>query len=126
MVKMSFTNNQVAFDYVVYMMLGSYFTKTICKNHLLERKMRIQYLEQKTDRQYKMEDMCLEYIEKQLLPTIPEEVWQEKMEVHFYPQSKEKNTKICFVGPNYLLQAETTYNGKKSEISCKYNMRKKE
>jgi len=38
MVKMNFTNNQAAFEYAMYMMLGSYFRKASCKNKLMEKK----------------------------------------------------------------------------------------
>ena len=47
MVKMNFTENQTAFEYAMYMMFGSYFDKAVHKNKILEKKMRVQYMEQK-------------------------------------------------------------------------------
>ena len=63
MLKMNFTNNQTAFEYVMYMMLGSYFNKTNCKNYLLKKKMRLMYWEQKEKSQIEMEKICIRFVE---------------------------------------------------------------
>ncbi|MBO5372414.1 MAG: hypothetical protein J6A75_06815 [Lachnospiraceae bacterium] len=114
MVKMNFTNDQVAFEYALYMMVGSRFQRTTCKNHLLERKMRLQYMEQKANNQYQMEDICLAYMKKHLLPHLPKEFWQEKMSVHFHVSSKQGMTEIYFYNRKYLLCLKGKYAGKNS------------
>ena len=47
MVKFNIVDNQTAFEYVMYMMFGSYFHKAVHKNQMLEKKMYVQYMEQK-------------------------------------------------------------------------------
>jgi len=85
MVKMNFTNNQAAFEYAMYMMLGSYFRKASCKNKLMEKKLYVQYLEQKEKKQIELEDICLRFIHKELLSHLPETFWERDVEVRFRP-----------------------------------------
>ena len=80
MVKMSFTNNQTAFEYALYMIAGSYFDKATCKSKLIERNMLLQYKEQKIDKQYQMEDMCIRFMNK-LAHNLPRNYFKQNMEV---------------------------------------------
>lgn len=116
MVKMNFTNDQVAFEYALYMMVGSHFQRVTCNNHLLERKMRLQYMEQKMNTQYQMEDICLEYIKKQLLPNLPKKLWKESMTVHFHVSSNQSMMEIYFYNREYMLCVKGKYVGRNSWI----------
>ena len=115
MMKMNFTDNQVAFDYAVYMIVGSYFSKAKCTNPLLERGMRLQYCEQKLNDQYHMEDICIRYVEKELLKILPSRFWENEMQVRILPQSVG-GSEIQFLGPDFILRVRGSYSGKKSRI----------
>lgn len=110
-VKMNLTNNQVAFEYAIYMMVGSYFKKAVCKNKMLEKSMRIQFLEQKEKKQYEMEDRCIRFIEKKMLPSIPDKFWNEEKEVHFKASEDGKITHILFIGKSNVLEVHGIYAG---------------
>lgn len=112
MVKMNFTNNQKAFEYAMYMMLGSYFNKAFCKNTLLEKKMYVQYLEQKEKKQIELEDVCLRFIEKELIPQLPKELWEHEVEVRFRPTKLQGLQAVQFQCPDYILRVSGIYQGK--------------
>lgn len=116
--KMNFTNNQIAFDYAIYMIVGSYFRKTTCKNDLQEKRMRLHYCEQKVNNQYRMEDICISYVEKKLMKTLPKEIWDEEMAVKFIT-GKDGFTRVCFVGEKYNLYMCGQYGNNKKRFSCK-------
>lgn len=112
MVKMNFTNNQTAFEYVIYMMLGSYFNKTNCKNYLLEKKMRLMYWEQKEKSQIEMERICIRFVENELLPELPKYIWSQYVEVKFSPTKFKGYQDIEFRGEDFLLRVRAIYRGK--------------
>ena len=117
--KMNFTDNQTAFEYAMYMMMGSYFDKAICKNRLLERKMHVQYIEQKEKNQIQMEDICIRFIEQKLLSQLPEELWEQQVEVQIVPTELKGVREIRFLGPEYTLYAKAIYRGKgNTTIHC--------
>lgn len=118
MVKMQFTDDQVAFDYAIYMMVGSYFDKTECTNTLQEKKMRLQYCEQKLENQYRMEELCIDYVERELAPKLPENFWRQQVQVHFAAGHGAGRPGIWFVCPEYILRVSGIYKGRKSIISC--------
>ena len=119
MVKMQLTDNQTAFEYAIYMIVGSYFNKTSCKNVLQERKMRLQYCEQKLDKQYKMEDMCIAYVEQELRNKIPSRVWDEKVMTRLIVNKERGMTEIRFISHEYILCISGIYRGKNSEFNYK-------
>lgn len=112
MVKMNFTNNQTAFEYAMYMMLGSYFNKTSCKNFLLEKKMRLLYWEQREKNQIELEKICIRFVEKELMPQLPEDIWQQDVEVKFCPTKFKGYQDIQLHGPKYILRVRGIYRGK--------------
>lgn len=114
MVKMNFADSQTAFEYALYMMLGSYFDKAICRSKWQERKMFVQYQEQKEKQQYILEDICLRYIEKVLLPNLPKDFWQQEVEVRFRPTTFEGVHDIQFHGKEYVLRVGGIYRGKRN------------
>jgi len=114
MVKMNFTSNQTAFAYSIYMMLGSYFDKTKCLTPLQEKKMRVQYLEQKLTSQYQMEETCIRLIEKELLPKLPKEIWNNQMEVYLIGIPGTGRTEVQFHCPEYILRVVGSYGGKRN------------
>jgi hypothetical protein len=117
MVKMKFTDSQTAFEYVIYMIVGSYFKKTKCSNELLERKMRLQYCEQKLENQYSMEETCISYVEKTLLPVLPADFWNNEMQVRLIVDRHSGRTEIRFICPKYIFRVRGIYKGRKSELT---------
>ena len=114
MVKMNFTDKQTAFEYAMYMMLGSYFDKATCKNKWQEKKMFFQYQEQKEKQQYMMEDICIRYIENELVPNLPKKFWQQEVTVKFRPTSLDGVHDIQFHGKEYVLRVGGVYRGKRN------------
>ena len=118
MVKMNFTDNQTAFEYSMYMMLGSYFNKATCSNAFLEKGMRVRYQEQKEKKQYEYEDLCIEFVEKKLLPRLPKKLWKQDVQVSFRPLNKAGLHQLLFTSKDYLLCITPIYKGKRdSHIS---------
>ena len=115
MVKMNFTNNQTAFEYALYMIAGSYFDKAVCKSKLIERNMLLQYKEQRIDRQYQMEDICIHFM-KGLEKRLPKEYFKQNMEVHLVRHGAGKPMEIMFVNDTCMIEFICKYAGKKSQI----------
>ena len=118
MVKMNLTNNQTSFEYALYMIASSYFDKAECRNIFLERNMLLKYREQKLDSQYKMEDICIDYMDK-LYEKLPADFLKQKIRVHL-SKRKDGTTDILFVSRNYILELFGIYAGKKSVIECRF------
>jgi len=116
MMKMNLTDNQKALEYAAYMIIGSYFKKTKCISSVTEKKMRIQYVEQKLDNQYQMEDLCIRYAEKELVRELPKNVWNCEMKARLVI-CEDGRTEIQFISPKYVLVVVANYNGKKSQLS---------
>ena len=116
MEKMNFTDNQTAFEYAIYMIVGSYFKKASCASSLQERSMRLQYCEQKQESQYRMEDVCISYVEQELLPKLPETFWNREMQVHFVRGCGGGISEIRFSSDNWILRIRGVYNGKHTEL----------
>lgn len=114
MAKMNIVDNQSAFEYVLYMMLGSYFKKAVCSNKLFERKLHMQYLQQKEKQQVLMEEICIRLVENELMPQLPEEFWEQKMKVRFVPTSVTGMREIQFIGAEYALRVSGVFRGKKN------------
>ncbi|MGN0438648.1 MAG: hypothetical protein ACI4F4_09010 [Lachnospiraceae bacterium] len=77
--------------------------------------MRLQYVEQRLDNQYRMEDMCIRYAEHQLLTSTPANLWEEEVKVKVVKRS-ENEMELRFIGSNYILVVTGTYRGKQSRL----------
>lgn len=78
------TNNQNAFNYAVYMMLGSYFKQMEAVSECYVQKLYLYYVENKRERQYSFEDIAIRFAERVLQKQLPEEIWQERVQVSFF------------------------------------------
>lgn len=58
------TNNQNAFNYAVYMMLGSYFKQMEAVSECYVQKLYLYYVENKRERQYSFEDIAIRFVER--------------------------------------------------------------
>ena len=114
---MKLTDNQTAFEYAVYMIVGSSFQSAGCKSVLQEQRRRIQYWEQKLDQQYRMEDCCIRYVERQLLEQVPKDCWEQKVKVTFCMDSETRESEIRFEGDRYVLSIFGQWDRRRSELS---------
>ena len=115
MVKINFTNNQTAFEYALYMIAGSYFDKAICKSQLIEHNMFIQYKEQRLDKQYQMEDICIHFM-NDLVRRLPEKYFKQNMDVHLVRRKPGKPMQILFMSDEHIINVQCIYAGNKSKI----------
>ena len=89
------SNDTLAFDYAIYMIVGSYFRSTRCTGPIFEKKLRLHYCEQKLSSQYKMEERCISFAEKVLFKELPTSLLTSDVSVSFLPR-KGKNSIIHF------------------------------
>lgn len=123
MVKMVFTDNQTAFEYAMYMIAASYFGKAKCLSWLQERKMRVQYLEQKVNNQYKMEEICIAQMDK-LIEKLPFNPATQEVEVKLIHHPKQNITEIRFANAEFTLSLTGTYKGRGTRIKHRIAFRK--
>lgn len=100
-VKINNTND--AITYVIYMIMGSYFKKAVCKSTMKEKQLKVVYCETKRDTQIKMEERCINYIENKFIGVAPEEIFDDMVEVHFKLNHEEKRTDVVFIGFDWKL-----------------------
>lgn len=125
-VKMKLTNSQIAFEYAIYMMVGSYFKSARCKSRLLEQSMKLQYLEQKERVQLQMEDTVISFVEKKMVPLLPQDLWGEDVKVIFEPSEDKELNHVLFVGKKSVLEVHCIYQGTRSKIQYSFwNKRQK-
>ena len=114
MMKMNFTNNQTAFEYVLYMIAASYFNKTVCLSEITERNMLLQYKEQPVNKQYRMEDICIDYMDK-LIEKLPKKIFDRNMDVKLNILDTGM-TEILFMDDESIVAFRGIYAGKQSQI----------
>jgi len=115
MIKMNFTDNQTALEYAIYMMVGSYFKKAKCTSPILEKKMKVQYAEQKADNQYRMEEICIRFAEEELVPKLPKGYLDSEVKVRFLGQGSD-DRRIVFEAPNFTFTIRGDYRGRKTKL----------
>lgn len=98
-------------NYVVYMIGGSYFTKTNFLSPHLEKRLRIKYVETKQNIQLDLESKCIEFVENTLLPRLPKEVWNQTVDV------KITTSGVWFLGASYALHIKAKYHGNVIDFS---------
>ncbi len=115
MEKYNFTDTQTAFEYALYMIAASYFNTAQCKSKRTERKMRLQYTEQREKQQYSMEDLCIAHMER-LIQKIPSNLLQLNMDVYLRRNSKTNHTEIIFCNPSCIIRFAASYKGTRTKI----------
>lgn len=116
MIKMNFTNDQTAFDYALYMIAASYFDRTSCRSEMTERNMLLQYKEQRLDKQYEMEDICIRFMDE-LTGELPKKLFQQQMEVYFRKNAARNMTEVLFANKHLVIGFYGRYAGKKTHIT---------
>lgn len=106
---------QKALDYIMYMILGSYFTKSVCKSPIREKQLLLYYKDLKPTEQVDLENLCIRYVEK-FMKAVPEEFWEQEMEVHF--DGRFANI-IRLQSDKNIVYVRTEYKGKKSTFQLR-------
>lgn len=100
-VKVSNSNDAIA--YAIYMIVGSYFKKAVCLSPLKERQLKVVYCETKKDTQVKIEERCINYVDSRIVGVIPDDIFDDMVEVHFVPNKKEERLDVLFEGFNWKM-----------------------
>ncbi|MBQ7774660.1 MAG: hypothetical protein IJ379_06895 [Lachnospiraceae bacterium] len=87
--------------YIVYMMLGSFFEKAVCKAKFLEKSLFLYYKDLSAEKQVKREEEILNDLEKQLAQYM-DELKDNNCQVHI--QYKDENYVLQFVADNMLIE----------------------
>ena len=98
MSSISITKSQENLNYAIYMIGGSYFEKASCSNTRLETRLRVQYMEQKQEKQAALEEECIKYFGEKLLKNKAlDAVWKQSVDCEFTAHG------IRFLGDVYAL-----------------------
>lgn len=109
----SVSKNQENLNYAIYMIGGSYFEKAGCSNTRLETRLRVQYMEQKQEKQEALEEECIKYFEEKLLKNKTlNAVWMQRVDCEFTAHG------IRFLGDVYALCVTAEAKGKEIKFSC--------
>jgi len=111
---------QKAFDYCMYMMLGSYFEKAVCDSKELEKQLYLYYKETKEKLVYEMEEQSLKMIETQILDKIPKRYLEGKAIISLRRKSGFPVTEIIVHFEDKIFVVATRYNRKKTEMDAKW------
>ena len=109
----SVSKNQENINYAIYMIGGSYFKKASCSNTRLETRLRVQYMEQKQEKQAALEEKCIKYFEEKLLKNKAlDDVWKQSVDCEFTAHG------IRFLGTEYALCVTAEAKGKEVKFFC--------
>lgn len=131
-------NTQKAFEYILYMIIGSYFNTACALNMTKEKNLFLYYCDLDTIRQYEMEERCIHYVEQELMKDLPLELWNREAKVKFYEQYKlaekrrneskqmevQLDTWVKFITKDYVLIIKGIYLGDNTRII--YELQKRE
>lgn len=106
-------NTKDAIAYAIYMIVGSYFKKTVCLSVIKERQLKVIYGETKKDTQLKMEERCIKYVDSRIVGVVPDEIFDDMVEVRFFSNKKDNRTEVIFEGFDWKLKVwgESTSTG---------------
>ena len=91
--KMKLTDNQTAFEYAVYMIVGSYFQSADVKVSCRSNACVSSTGSTKLDTQYRMEDCCIRYVERQLLEQVPKDCSGTESESYFLYGQRDRRVR---------------------------------
>lgn len=109
--------NQLAFQYALYMMLGSYFNSAKAKSPFWEDKLYLYYCETGKEKQYQFEDLVLRFVESKMKATLPQDVWDEDVKVYTF--THQETTYMVFEGARYKVYVQCKLSKKRTRMKCK-------
>jgi len=107
---MNQTEKQRAFDYSMYVMLSSYFDKTVCTTKLQEKKLCLAYQELKEDVKQDYDESSIRIIEKELLPKLPKKFMHQQMNLTLLGSADKACTEIRLQNEDYVLRVKSRYS----------------
>ena len=107
---------QKAMEYIMYMMVGSYFKDVKCASHTLEKKLFLYYKDIKVDAQYSLEEKCINYTEKVLMKALPEKIWNEEVKAVLKVDDSSLKTVIIFEGKDFSLKLKCDCTNKSNPV----------
>ena len=117
-------SRQTAFNYVIYMIVGSYFRKAECRDRARERAMRFHYRQLSQREQLRMESLCIRYAEE-MLSALPARFREEDVEVRFVKNTTGDDTLVCFEGWDFFLAVGGRYDGGDTKLAHRVFRRKR-
>lgn len=105
-------DEQLALDYIIYMMMGSYFDETKAKSTWREKILKLRYHLLSEKAQEEVEKACERYFEKKVLPELPEEFLKGKAVVHWLESDDKKYTAVVFTRGRRQLWVASLYGGR--------------
>ena len=105
-------DEQMALDYIIYMMMGSFFDKTRAASTWKEKILHLRYQLLNPKTQYSLEKDCERYFEKKILPNLPKDFLKGKASVHWVESKDGNYTAVVFVRGRRQLWVASLYGGR--------------
>ena len=105
-------DEQLAFGYTVYMMMGSYFGKTRVAAPGREKVLRLRYLLLPQKKQYELEEDCERYFKRKILPDLPGSFLSGCASVYWIDSKDKRRTAVVFVRGKRQLWVTALYGGR--------------
>ena len=105
-------DEQMAMDYIVYMMVGSYFKKTIFAQPAREKIMYLRYFFLGSKKQIELEETAERFFLQEIRAGLAEDFLQEEVTVSWQFDGKKKQTAVVFADGNRSLVIASLYGGR--------------
>ena len=116
------TEQQAAMDYIVYMIIGSYFAEARAKSPWRERGMRLKYCLLGQKRQYELEEKCDRYFDAVLSDRLPADFLDGKAEVSFCRPRDGRGSSVVFSDGFRRLEITSQYGGRRRDPAFSYHL----
>lgn len=116
------TEQQNAMDYIVYMIIGSYFASAKARTGWRENGMRLRYCLLGQGKQYDLEECCDKYFEEVLSDKIPEKFLEKKVDVYFRREKGNGNSAVIFSDGSSRLEVTALYGGRRRTPKFSYRL----
>lgn len=104
-------DQQKAFDYIIYMMVGSYFKTAKAASSSVESSRRLLYMLLGSTAQIRLEEQCEIYFLKEVLPRLPKGFLDTDVRVYFDSTGNGRYTSVVFEGNGRFLRIASQYGG---------------
>ena len=105
-------DEQLALDYTIYMMMGSFFDEAQPASVWKEKILKLRYQLLPLKAQYTIEEACERYFENEILPELPGEFLKGKATVHWMVSENKKYTAVVFSKGKQQLWIASLYGGR--------------
>ena len=114
------TDNQNAFAYAMYMMVSSNFKWACCDSRITEEWLHFQYMQQKSNSQERMADMCAAYADTYLMNRLPELIWDERVYV-VLDRDCSGLKRIFLEGTDFSMNIRTSFQSQtRAVVTCEF------